>query len=127
MEAKERKNKMKKLKMAVAAGLMVAVCGCATSPVAFKSESSPVPPQGYTVMGSDVTGTSDQIWVFGMGGSLSAQQHKAFKTALGNANGADALVGMSIEQHGFCFPPFFVMSTIRVTGTPVKFNPPPAK
>jgi hypothetical protein len=34
---------------------------------------------------------------------------------------------MSIEQHGFCFPPFFVMSTIRVTGTPVKFNPPPAK
>ncbi len=118
---------MKKLKIGLAAGIIAVVCGCATSPVAFKSESMPVPPQGYTVMGSDVTGTSDQIWVFGMGGSMSAQQHKAFKTALGNANGADALVGMSIEQHGFCLPPFFMMSTIRVTGTPVKFNSPPEK
>ena len=118
---------MKKLKMGLAAGIMAAVCGCATSPVAFKSASSPVPPQGYTVMGSDVTGTSEQIWVFGLGGSMSAQQHKAFKTALGNANGADALVGMSIEHHGFSLPPFFMMSTIRVTGTPVRFNPPPVK
>ena len=78
-------------------------------------------------MGSDVTGTSDQIWVFGFGGSLAAQQHKAYKTALGNANGADALVGMSIEQSTFFALPFFMMNVVHVTGTPVKFNPPPGK
>ena len=63
----------------------------------------------------------------GFGGSLAAQQHKAFKTALGNANGADALVGMSIEQSCFTALPFFMMRTIRVTGTPVKFNSPAAQ
>ncbi len=114
---------MKKMKMMLAAGALVAACGCTTSPVAFKSQSAPVPPQGYTVMGSDVTGSCEQIWVFGLGGSLSAQQHKAYKTALGNANGADALVGMSIEHSTFNAFPFFMMSTVHVTGTPVKFNP----
>ena len=114
---------MRTMKMMLAAGCL-AVAGCMTSPVAFKSESAPVPPQGYTVMGSDVTGTSEQIWVFGFGGSLSAQQHKAYKTALGNANGADALVGMSIEHSSFNAFPFFMMNTIHVTGTPVKFNAP---
>ncbi len=118
---------MKKLKMMAVAGCLAAVCGCMTSPVAFKAESVPVPPQGYSVMGSDVTGTSEQIWVFGFGGALSAQQHKAYKTALGSANGADALVGMSIEHSSFNALPFFMMSTIRVTGTPVKFNPAPSK
>ena len=110
-----------------AAGCVAAVCGCVTGPVAFKQSSVPVPPQGYTVAGSDVTGSSDQVWVLGMGGSLAVQQHKAYKAALGTANGADALVGMSIEQHSFVFPPFFAMRTITVTGTPVKFNPPSAK
>lgn len=114
---------MRTMKMVLAAGCL-AVAGCMTSPVAFKSESAPVPPQGYTVMGSDVTGTSEQIWVFGFGGSLSAQQHKAYKTALGCANGADALVGMSIEHSSFNALPFFMMHTIHVTGTPVKFNAP---
>lgn len=118
---------MKNVKMMAVAGLLAAACGCATSPVAFKTSSAPVPVQGYTVVGSDVTGTSSQVWVFGLGGSLAAQQHRAYKMALGNATGADALVGMSIEQHGFSFPPFFMQSTISVTGTPVKFNPPPSK
>ena len=118
---------MKKLMMIVSAGCVAALCGCATSPIAFKESSAPVPPQGYTVTGSDVSARSSQIWVFGLGGSLSHQQHEAFKTALGKANGADALVGMSIEHHGFTFPPFFMMSSVSVTGTPVKFNPPPAK
>ena len=118
---KKGKYEMKVVKMILALGCLVAA-GCMTSPVAFKSQSVPVPPQGYTVMGSDVTGTSEQIWVFGFGGSLSAQHHKAYKTALGNANGADALVGMSIESSTFNAFPFFMMGTIRVTGTPVKFN-----
>ena len=115
---------MNSVKMLAVAGCLAVACGCMTSPVAFKSESSPVPPQGYTVLGSDVTGTSEQIWVFGFGGSLAAQQHKAYKTAIGNANGADALVGMSIEHSSLYAFPFFTMSTIRVTGTPVKYNPP---
>ena len=118
---------MKRMKMVAAAGCLVAMCGCMTSPVTFKAESAPVPPQGYTVMGSDVTGTSEQVWVFGFGGALSAQQHKAYKTALGSANGADALVGMSVERSTFTAFPIFMMETIRVTGTPVKFNPPPSK
>ena len=116
---------MKKL---IAVGMLSALCGCATGPVAFKESSVPVPQQGYTVIGSDVTGASDQIWVLGLGGSMSGQQqHMAYKMALGNASNADALVGMSIEKSGFAFPPFFFMETIRVTGTPVKFNPPPSK
>ena len=118
---------MKKLKMAAVAAGLAALCGCATGPVAFKASSAPVPAYGYTVIGSDVTGTSDQIWVFGFGGSLATQQHKAYKAAMGLANGADALVGMSIERHGLFIPFFFMMDTISVTGTPVKFNPPPAK
>ena len=109
------------------AGCLMAALGCTTAPVAFKASSTPVPPQGYTVTGSDVTGESSQMWVFGFGGSLATQQHRAYKMALGNANGADALVGMSIEQHGFAFFPFFMKNTISVTGTPVKFNPPPTK
>ena len=123
----ERNNKMKKLMMIVSAGCVAALCGCSTNPVTFKASSAPVPPQGYTVTGSDVSAKSDQIWVLGLGGSMSQQQHEAFKTALGKANGADALVGMSIERHGFFFPPFFMMSSISVTGTPVKFNPLPVK
>lgn len=111
----------------MAAVLLATMCGCVTSPVAFKSMSAPVPPQGYTVLGSDVTGTSEQVWVFGFGGSASqSQQHKAYKAALGQANGADALVGMSIEEHQI-WGLFFSMRTLRVTGTPIKYNPPPAR
>ena len=119
--------KNKSMKMAAMAACLTAVAGCATRPVAFKSSSAPVPAQGYTVTGSDVTGTSEQIWVFGFGGTLAPLQHKAFKAALGNANGADALVGMSIEKSSLCVPPFFFMDRITVTGTPVKFTPPSAK
>ena len=108
----------------VLAGGMAAVLGCASSPVSFERSSTPVPPQGYKVIGSDVTGTSDQYWFLGLGGSLSPQQHAAYKSAMGRASGADALVGMSIESHGFIFFPFFAMHRISVTGTPVKFNPP---
>ena len=118
---------MKVVKALAALGCLTMVYGCSTSPIAFKQSSVPIPPQGYTVAGSDVTGTSDQIWVFGLGGTLATHQHKAYKAALGVANGADALVGMSIEQHGLYALPFFVKSTISVTGTPVKFNPPPSK
>jgi len=110
-------------KLIGAASLAALCAGCVTGPVAFKMASAPVPAQGYTVTGSDVMGESSQIWVFGLGGSLETQQHKAYKAAMGLANGADALVGMSIEQHGIVFPPFFAKRTISVTGTPVKFNP----
>ncbi|MBR3221550.1 MAG: hypothetical protein IKF72_04890 [Kiritimatiellae bacterium] len=117
---------MTKMLKVAAAGCLAAACGCMTSPVAFKSSSAPIPPQGYTVAGSDVTGSSDQIWVFGLGGSLGVQQHKAYKAALASANGADALVGMSIEQHTL-FAMFFAMKSVTVTGTPVKFNTPASK
>lgn len=118
---------MKNMKMMAMCGCLAAACGCMTSPIDFKATSAPVPQQGYTVIGSDVRGESMQIWVFGLGGSLSMQQHSAYKQALGNAHGADALVGMSIESHSSYFWPFYIQQTISVTGTPVKFNPPPAK
>ena len=114
-QIKEREQMNKMLKIA-AAGCLAAVCGCMTGPVAFKASSAPVPPQG----------SSDQVWVFGLGGSMGIQQHKAYKAALASANGADALVGMSIEQHSL-FALFFAMKSVTVTGTPVKFNPPPGK
>ena len=116
---------MKTLIVAAVLGCVMALAGCATGPVAFKTSSVPVPSQGYKVIGTDVTGTSDQVWFLGFGGSLSAQQHKAYKSALGQAVGADGLVGMSIERHTFAVFPIVMLSTIRVTGTPIKFNDAP--
>ena len=67
----------------MAAVLLATMCGCVTSPVAFKSMSAPVPPQGYTVLGSDVTGTSEQVWVFGFGGSASQSQQQGLQVGAG--------------------------------------------
>lgn len=114
---------MIKLNVAVAGmALMAIVSGCASSPVCFKQSSAPVPPQGYTITGSEVTGTSDQFWVLGFGGSLELQQIRAYRDAMAKAQQADALVAMSIERHQFFFFPFFMRESISVTGTPVKFN-----
>ena len=101
---------------------MIAAAGCACSPVRFLESSAPIPAQGYTVIGSEVTGTSDQIWVFGFGGSMELQQARAYRDAMAKAQQADALVAMSIETHVFNFIPFFARQDISVTGTPVKFN-----
>ena len=114
---------MKKLVgMAMGASMMLAVVGCASAPVRFLATSAPVPPQGYSVVGSEVTGTSDQIWVLGFGGSTDLQQGRAYRDALAKSQQADALVAMSIEQHRLWVFPFFAKMTISVTGTPVKFN-----
>ena len=114
---------MKQL-MCTLAGIvtMTLMTGCASSPICFKSSSAPVPPQGYTIAGSEVSGKSEQIWVFGFGGSMELQQARAFRDALAKAPQADALVSMSIEDHVFSFFPFFMREEISVTGTPVKFN-----
>lgn len=106
----------------VGTGILSLVTGCISSPVCFKSSSAPVPPQGYTIVGSEVTGTSDQIWVLGFGGSMELQQARAYRDAMAKAQQADALVAMSIETHVFNFIPFFARQDISVTGTPVKFN-----
>jgi len=115
---------MNKIKMAVVSCGLALATGCATEPVVcFKSSSAPVPAQGYTVIGSDVEGTSDQLWVLGIGGDVSkSHQHTALKQALGKAVGADALVGMTIDTHHYGFVPFFWVQSTRVTGTPVKFK-----
>ena len=112
---------MKKI-MALAFGVVM-MAGCSTVPVAFKECSVPMVDAGYTVCGSDVSGSSEQVWVFGLGGSLDGQQqYSAYRQAIGHAQGADALVGMSVESSS-CFAfPFFIMRRITVTGTPVKFN-----
>ena len=102
---------------------LVAFAGCSTSPVAFVSSSIPVPQKGYTICGSEVSGISTQVWVFGLGGSFSTPcLQEAYQDALAHSNGADALVGMSVELSTYAIPPFFMQSDTRVTGTPVKFN-----
>lgn len=114
---------MKKLMCAFAGfAVLSAMTGCMSSPVSFKSSSAPVPAQGYTIVGSEVTGTSEQIWVFGFGGSMELQQARAYRDAMAKAHQADALVAMSIENHVFTFFPFFARREISITGTPVKFN-----
>jgi len=113
---------MKKLMNVV--GVVAVACamaGCASSPVRFLESSAPVPPQGYTVVGSEVTGTSDQVWVFGIGGSTDLQQSRAFRDAMAKSQKADALVSMSIEEH-WVNVFFFARKTTSVTGVPVKFN-----
>ena len=114
---------MKKLMCMMAVGATLAlITGCASSPVCFKASSAPVPAQGYTIVGSEVTGTSDQVWVFGFGGSMDLQQSRAFRDAMSKSQQADALVAMSIESHRICILPFFMREEVTVTGTPVKFN-----
>lgn len=112
---------MNKMMIAALGGVMIAAAGCASSPVRFLESSAPIPAQGYTVIGSEVTGTSDQIWVFGIGGSTELQQSRAYRDALARAQRADALVSMSIEEH-YMNILFFAKKVISVTGTPVKFN-----
>jgi len=114
---------MKKIALAASVCLAAAgLSGCFTSPVSFESCSVPVPATGFSVCGSDVEGTHDRIWVFGIGGTLSeSPQHIAYKSALGKANGADALVGMTIDEQSVFVIPFFSLVRTRVVGTPVKF------
>ena len=113
---------MRKLIFAALGGVVaMAMTGCSTSPVRFIESSAPVPDSGYTVVGSEVTGTSDQIWVFGIGGSTDLQQSRAYRDALAKAQKADALVSMSIEEH-WVNVLFFTKKVLSVTGTPVKFN-----
>lgn len=116
---------MKSVHMGIALCGLALVCGCATGPVAFKRSSVPIPPQGYTVCGADVTETSTQVWVLGFGGAdAGSQQHIAYKRALARAGGADGLVAMCIDQNTLGINPIFMKVTTTVTGTPVKFNPP---
>ena len=114
--------KMKKLFFAVLCGtIAMAMTGCSTSSLRFLESSAPVPDSGYTIVGSEVTGTSDQIWVLGIGGSTDLQQSRAYRDALAKAQKADALVSMSIEEH-WVNVLFFAKKVLSVTGTPVKFN-----
>ena len=62
------KTNMKKLMFAVMGGAMAMMTGCVSGPVQFLESSTPVPEKGYTVAGSEVSGTSDHIWIFGFGG-----------------------------------------------------------
>jgi len=113
-------NKM--LTVAALFVLVAALVGCTTTPAHFLPCSAPVPPNGYKVVGEEVTGTSKQIWLLGIGGSSSPQQSAAFADAMGSApKGTDALVSMSIEQHYFSFL-IYTSLTTSVTGTPVQFN-----
>ena len=108
----------------LAFGVLAACSGCATYPVWFEPSSSPVPQSGYTVCGSEVFGTCEQYWVFGLGGSASgSDQSRALREAMGKAPGADAIINMAVDVNKFVFPPFFMRTTTRVTGIPVKFNP----
>ncbi|MGN0832909.1 MAG: hypothetical protein ACI4RD_04575 [Kiritimatiellia bacterium] len=114
--------KMKQIMSVAAAGLLaVALTGCASSPVRFLESSAPIPANGYTIAGSEVTGTSDQVWVFGIGGSTGLQQTRAFRDAMSKSQKADALISMSIEEH-LVNVLFFTRKTISVTGIPVIFN-----
>ena len=102
---------------------LFAFAGCTTAPVWFEPSSAPVPPEGYTIHGLEVSGASSQIWVFGIGGNSSdSNQRRAYRDAMAQAPGADALVSMCIDQSSVCIFPFFMQVTTRVTGTPVKFN-----
>lgn len=114
---------MKRLIFGLGVFAMIALAtGCRSRPIVFKQSSAPVPAQGYTIVGSEVTGTSEQIWVLGFGGSMELQQARAYRDAMAKAQHADALVAMSIEYHSFMFFPFFMRDEISVTGTPVKFK-----
>lgn len=122
--------KMKKTKRDMVRGLatvaaVAALAGCMSSPVTFCTSSVPVEQGKYSVLGPEVAGTCTQVnWLFfsfGLGGS--GQRH-ALRDALGRVPGADALVGMAVDEEYFMLVPFALPSffTTRVTGTPVKMG-----
>lgn len=109
-------------KMLLNFGLIALLTGCVTSPARFVESSAPVPQQGYKVIGKEVTGTSTQAWILGLGGSIFPQQPAALRDAMRNApDETDALVSVSIEEHLFSFI-IYTSKTTSVTGIPVKFN-----
>lgn len=107
---------------AIAAG---ALTGCMSSPITFCTSSIPVEAGKYSVIADEVTGTNTQVdWLFftfGLGGS--GQRH-ALSDALAQVPGAEALVGMAIDEEHFFIIPILLPSfyTTRVSGTPVKIS-----
>lgn len=111
---------MKPLMVALSLLVVVVLSGCMNVPVAFVPASDPVDPRGYTILGESVSGTDTQVTFlfFTFGDSGSCQRH-ALDEALGQVEDADALVRMSVDREVcFCIP--FLISRVRVTGTPVK-------
>lgn len=114
---------MRKLFIPMVAVAMLALGGCVTSPVWFEPSTAPIPSEGYTISGLEVSGASSQIWVFGLGGDAStSQQRRALRDAMAQAPGSDALVSVCIDKSVVNIFPFYMSVTTRVTGTPVKFN-----
>ena len=89
---------MKRMLWAISGVAALAFAGCVTSPVSFTPSVVPIPPEGYTVCGKEVTGHCNQVWVCSFGGNFTvACQRRAYDNAMRKTFNADALIGVSVE------------------------------
>lgn len=120
---KQRKGKQMKLKqmgMAIGAAAMLMVTGCATYPVTFSDKSIPMEQGKYTVVGDQVMGEAQQLFILGFGlGAPGSGQQRALKQALNQVPGSDGLVSMAVDvTHLNLF--FAHILWTKVSGTPVR-------
>ena len=107
----------------IVAALTSMFSGCLSTPVTMVASTDPVEQGGYTVLGSEASGTDTQVgflwFTFGAHGSCI---RRAITDALEQAPGSDALVRVAIEDEYFNFFFIFDFYKVRVTGTPIKIN-----
>lgn len=122
---------MNKLRV-LGTGIMAAVLsGCLSSASSFVASSVPLEQGRYTEIASEASGTCTQVqWLFFTFGAAGSPQRHALNDALDRAVGADGLVALAVDVEQFAmistslmpFPVLPIVTTTRVTGTPVKIN-----
>lgn len=122
---------MKKLVVLGWAAAATALSGCLSSATSFVASSIPVEQGKYAEVAAEVSGTCTQVqWLFFTFGAAGSPQRHAMNDALDQAVGADGLVAMAVDVEQFAivstallpFPVLPVITTTRVTGTPIKAN-----
>jgi len=108
---------------AIAAMAMVWMSGCHITPGVVSDKSKPIEQGRYSVVGSEVSATEAQMYLFGMPMSdlRGSAGRRMYKNALAQAPGADALIeyAMDSKELNLCF---LVFQWYTLTGTPVKTN-----
>lgn len=121
-------NKLKVIGTGVMAGVL---SGCLSSASSFVASSVPLEQGRYTEIAAEASGTCTQVqWLFFTFGAAGSPQRHALNDALDRAVGADGLVALAVDVEQFAmistslmpFPVLPIVTTTRVTGTPVKIN-----
>lgn len=115
--------KMKVLAGAAIAAAAMAMSGCTMYPGVIQDKSKPIDQNGYTVVGSEVSSSEFQAYVFGIPlcDLTGSPSRRLYKQCLGQAPGSDALIEYALDAKGVNLY-WFCLQWFTLTGTPVKTN-----